>query len=81
MTAQTVLIIVIIVLSLLLIFVGFQVLLIILDLRRAVKRLNGMLEDAVLGGGLLKPDKLTGIVELFRKSKKMQGYGQQERKV
>jgi len=68
---QKLLIIVIIVLTTLLFVVGFQVILIIVDLRRALKRVNSILEDAVLGGGLIRPDKLTGILELFGKNKKL----------
>ena len=77
MGTQTVLIIVIVVLSLLLLFVGVQVIMIILDLRRAVKKLNAILEDAIMGGGLIKPHKLTGIVEMFKKGK-MQPHGERE---
>ena len=58
---QKLLVIVIVSLTLLLIIVGVQVILIIVDLRRALKRLNSILEDSVLGGGLIRPDKLTGV--------------------
>ena len=68
---QRLLIIVIIVLTALLVIVGIQVVLIVLDLRKALRRLNSILEDAVLGGGLIRPDKLTGILELFGKNKKL----------
>lgn len=54
---QTLLIIVVISLTLLLVIVGMQVMLIIVDLRRAIKRLNSILEDAILGGGLIRPEK------------------------
>lgn len=66
---QILLTIVVISLTLLLIFVGFQVLLVIMDMRRAIKRLNNILEDALLGGGMLKADKITSIVDFFRKKK------------
>jgi hypothetical protein len=69
---QTLLIIVVVSLTLLLIIVGIQVILIMLDLRRGVKRLNSILDDAVLGGGLIRPEKLTGILEMFRKGKNRQ---------
>ena len=69
MDAQTILVLVIVTLSILLVFVGVQVILVILDLRKAVKRLNAILEDAILGGGLIKPHKLTGIVEMLKKGK------------
>lgn len=75
MNIQTILVVVIVVLTLLLLFVGIQVILIILDLRRAIKRLNSILDDAILGGGLIKPHKLTGLVEMLRKGK-MQSHGQ-----
>lgn len=75
---QKLLVIVIVVLTTLLFVVGVQVILIILDLRRALKRLNSILEDAVLGGGLIRPDKLTGILELFKKNKKMGKLGKGE---
>lgn len=75
---QTLLIIVVVVLTLLLIVVGIQVVLVIIDLRRAVKRLNSILEDSILGGGLLRPEKLTGIFEFFKKRKqgKMEKIGE-----
>lgn len=69
---QTLLIVVVISLTILLVVVGVQVVLIIVDLRRAIKRLNNILEDAILGGGLIRPEKLTGVLELFRKKKKLE---------
>jgi hypothetical protein len=56
--------------------VGIQVFLVISDLRQAIKRLNSILEDAILGGGLIKPEKLTGVVEMIKKSKKMESHGE-----
>ncbi len=73
---ERLLIIVIVSLTLLLVIVGVQVVLIISDLRRAVKRLNSILEDSILGGGLIRPDKLTSILEMFGKSKKMETHGE-----
>ena len=73
---QTLLVIVVISLTILLIVVGAQVLLIIVDLRRAIKRLNSILEDAILGGGLIRPEKLTGIIEILKKNKKLESYGE-----
>lgn len=67
---QTLLVIVIVTLTVLLVVVGVQVILIFTDLRRAIKRLNSILEDSILGGGLLRPEKLTGILEFFRRRKK-----------
>jgi hypothetical protein len=67
---QKLLTIVIVSLTVLLAIVGIQVILIIADLRRAVKRLNSILEDSILGGGLIRPEKLTGVLEMFRKKKK-----------
>jgi len=58
---QRLLVIVVITLTVLLVVVGVQVVFIILDLRKAVKRLNSILEDAILGGGLIRPERLTGI--------------------
>lgn len=66
---QKVLIAVIVVLTVLLLVVGLQVLLVIIDLRRSVKRLNSILEDAVLGGGLIRPEKITSLMEMFKKRK------------
>ena len=73
---QTLLVVVVITLTLLLIIVGAQVLLIIIDLRRAIKRLNSILEDAILGGGLIRPEKLTGVIEILRKTKKLEAHGE-----
>ena len=67
---QTLLVIVIVTLTILLIVVGVQVILIFTDVRRTVKRLNSILEDSILGGGLIRPEKLTGILELFKRKKK-----------
>jgi len=61
---QTLLIIVVIALTVLLIVVGMQVVGILLDTRRALRRLNSILDDAIIGGGLISPGKLTGIVEI-----------------
>lgn len=73
---QTLLIIVIISLTTLLIVVGYQVLMTILDLRRALRRLNSLLDDSIIGGGLLRPDKLTSIMELLkRRGMKTHGQG------
>lgn len=63
---ETLLVIVVITLTTLLIIIGYQVLRMVIDLRRAVKRLNSLLDDSILGGGLLKPDKLTSVLEFFR---------------
>jgi len=73
---QTLLVVVVISLTVLLIVVGLQVLLIIVDLRRAIKRLNSILEDAVLGGGLIRPEKLTGIFEILKKTKRLESRGE-----
>ncbi|OGM14175.1 hypothetical protein A3D84_03700 [Candidatus Woesebacteria bacterium RIFCSPHIGHO2_02_FULL_42_20] len=68
-SVQVILVIVVVSLTILFLAVGFQVFLIMLDLRRAVKRLNSLLEDSILGGGLLRPEKLTSILEVFRRKK------------
>ena len=73
---QTLLIVVVITLTLLLGTVGIQVFLVIIDLRKAIKRLNSILEDSILGGGLIRPEKLTGVLEMFGKNKKMKTKGQ-----
>ena len=73
---QRLLVIVVVSLTILLVIVGIQVMLIIVDLRKAIKRLNSILEDAILGGGLIRPDKLTGVLEIFKKNKTLQTHGQ-----
>lgn len=75
-SVQRLLIIVVITLTVLLVIVGIQVVFVILDLRKSLKRLNSILEDAILGGGLIRPEKLTGIMEMLRKNKKIQTHGQ-----
>lgn len=75
-SVQKLLVIVVISLTTLLLVVGIQVFLIILDLRKAIKRLNSILEDAILGGGLIRPDKLTSVLEILRKNKKLETHGQ-----
>ena len=72
---QRILVLVVVSLTVLLVIVGVQVILVILDLRRAVKRLNSILEDSILGGGLLRPERLTGVIEMFRKGKRMKERG------
>jgi hypothetical protein len=67
---QKLLAVVIVSLTVLLLIVGVQVILIIVDLRKAIKRLNSILEDSILGGGLIRPEKLTGVLEMFRRKKK-----------
>ena len=73
---QTLLIIVVISLTVLLMIIGVQVFLVFMDVRRAVKKLNVILEDSIIGGGLLRPGKLSGILEMFGKRKKMEQHGQ-----
>jgi len=75
-SVQKLLVVVVVSLTILLVLVGIQVFFIILDLRKAIKRLNSILEDAVLGGGLIRPDKLTGVLEILRKNKKLETHGQ-----
>lgn len=72
---QTLLVIVVISLTILLVVVGVQVMLIIIDLRRAIKRLNSILEDSILGGGLIRPEKLTSVMEILGKNKKLETHG------
>ncbi|KKQ92078.1 MAG: hypothetical protein UU16_C0043G0003 [Candidatus Woesebacteria bacterium GW2011_GWA2_40_7] len=72
---QTLLIVVVVSLTLLLVIVGVQVMLIIIDLRRAIKRLNSILEDAILGGGLIRPERLSSVLELLHKNKKLETHG------
>lgn len=73
---QILLVVVVISLTTLLVVVGMQVFFVILDLRRAIKRLNSILEDAILGGGLIRPEKLTGVLEILRKNKSITTHGQ-----
>jgi hypothetical protein len=58
-----------------LIVVGAQVFLVIVDLRKSIKRLNSILEDAILGGGLIRPDKITSVLELLKKNKNLETHG------
>ncbi|MFI5240949.1 MAG: hypothetical protein ACHQUA_00785 [Microgenomates group bacterium] len=74
-SVQTLLVIVVASLTLLLLVVGVQVMLVIVDLRRAIKRLNSILEDAILGGGLIRPEKLTSVMEILRKNKNIETHG------
>jgi hypothetical protein len=76
---QKLLIAVVVSLTTLLVIVGAQVILVIIDLRKALKRLNSIMEDAILGGGLIRPEKLTGVIEILRRSKKIKEHGQLHR--
>jgi hypothetical protein len=73
---QILLIAVVVSLTLLLVIVGVQVMLVIIDLRKAIKRLNSILEDSILGGGLIRPEKLTSVMEILGKNKKLETHGQ-----
>jgi hypothetical protein len=73
---QKILLVIIVSLAFLLVIVGVEVILILRDLKRALRRLNNMLDDSVLGGGLIQPDKLTSIFELFGKKFIKRGYGE-----
>jgi hypothetical protein len=75
---QILLVIVVVSLTLLLVIVGIEVILIMFDLRRGIKRLNTILDDAILGGGLIRPEKLTGILEMFRRKKGVEKRGEGE---
>ena len=75
---QTILVVVVIALTVLLLVVGVQVIMIIMDLRRALKRLNSLLDDSILGGGLIQPGKLTGVMEMFKRNKQMKSHGNGE---
>jgi hypothetical protein len=72
---QTLLVVVVISLTVLLVVVGVEVMLIIVDLRKAIKRLNSILEDSILGGGLIRPEKLTSVMEILGKNKKLETHG------
>lgn len=74
---QRLLVMVVITLTVLLVVVGIQVIFIILDLRKSIKRLNSILEDSILGGGLIRPERLTGITEMFKKDKTITTHGQE----
>jgi hypothetical protein len=78
---QTLLTIVVIALTVLLLVIGVQIFLVIRDLRRIMRRVNSLLEDSIIGGGLIRPDKLTGILELFRRKKRMYTHGDEHLKV
>jgi hypothetical protein len=73
---QKLLAVVVVSLTILLFIVGIQVVLIFIDLRRGIKRINNILDDAVLGGGLIRPDKITGVLEFFRKKRGLQEHGE-----
>ena len=75
---QTLLYAVVIILTLLLLFVGLQVVLILLDLRKGIKKLNTILDDSLFGGGLIRTEKLAGILEMFRKKKDVGKRGEKE---
>ena len=75
---KAVLTIVLVSLSLLLLIVGLQVTLIVTDLRKALKRINSILDDSIIGGGLIRPDKLTSIFEMFGKKKNVEKRGEGE---
>ncbi len=69
---QNLLTVVVVSLTILLVVVGIQVVFVLIDMRKAIKRLNNILEDAILGGGLIRPEKLTGVIEMLRRNKKLE---------
>lgn len=66
---ETILTVVVVALAVLFVVVGIQVTLVIFELRKAIRRFNNILEDAIIGGGLIRPDKLTEVLEFFRKKR------------
>lgn len=75
---QTMLVAVVVILTVLLALVGIQVFLILLDLRKGIKKLNTILDDSLFGGGLIRTEKLAGILEMFRKKKEVGRRGEGE---
>lgn len=75
---QTLLVVVVVALTVLLAIIGIQVFLVVRDLRKIMRRVNALLEDSIIGGGLIRPDKITGILELLRRKKKMHTHGEGE---
>lgn len=74
-TVQTILLVVVVGLTILLTIVGIQVLMVIIDLRRALKKLNLILEDSLVGGGLIRHEKLTKVLEMFGVKRKLESRG------
>lgn len=58
---QTILVIVVVALTALLAIVGIQVFLVLMDIRKAIKRLNILIDSA--------PTKVTELLEMIRKNK------------
>lgn len=73
---QKLLVVVVVILTALLVVVGIQVVMILFYVRRGLKRINSLLDDAILGGGLIRPDKLTGILEFLKRRGKVQERGE-----
>lgn len=73
LTVQVVLAVVIVILSSLLVAVGIQVFFILRELYTAVKRINSILGDAVLGGGLIQHGGAREFVEALKKLKDFKG--------
>jgi hypothetical protein len=75
---QKLLLIVVVALTVLLLVVGVQIYTFVRDLRRALKKINAILDDSILGGGLIRPEKLTSILQMFRKNKGVEKKGEGE---
>ncbi len=63
---QTLLTVVVIALTILLIIVGVQVTLMLMAARKALKKINAMLDETMLGGGFLRPERIAGFIETLR---------------
>lgn len=67
---ETVLVVVVVILTALLVVFGYHVTLVVFDVRRALKKINEILDDTILGGGMVKTEKLRSLIEIFKKTKK-----------
>ncbi|MCX7928653.1 MAG: hypothetical protein N2558_03125 [Patescibacteria group bacterium] len=66
---QLFLVIVIVTLTILVMIVGLQVFLMILEVRSILKKIDIMLSDLLVGGGLINSEKLMNVFSLLKNKK------------
>ncbi|MCS7092341.1 MAG: hypothetical protein NZM26_03255 [Patescibacteria group bacterium] len=68
-SVQLFLVVVIVTLTALIVIVGLQVFLMILEVRSILKKIDIMLSDLLVGGGLINSEKLMNVFSLLKNKK------------
>ncbi|MBI1864061.1 hypothetical protein HYS03_02530 [Candidatus Woesebacteria bacterium] len=68
-SAQFILIFVIVALSVLLLVIGWQIVVLILDIKKTIKKLNHVLDEALTGKEIWQSGRLKAIFEILKTKK------------